>query len=1032
MTELLDRAGVAPATLGGLARVELALAAAGPLSIDRLVAWGLARPSELWRWLEEATRAGWLREAAPEGSGLFAFADEARRHEVLAGCDAAGQKWLASQAELAEALLATARAAAQAHRLGDAALLYRAALGSARHESFPGGPRGWLAAAVECARAIRMASGLAATVLDDALALAVELGDLRAQAVLSAARGSASLLTRDPGEGHGFFDRALEAAHATGEWAVELEVHTQVAFGQILEGKAHQAIATFERFLGDVPQEILPLPAGVASPSDPLPEAPLAVLAGTYAQVGQYGRAFDLLHRIHAAGVRLGRPELVALARAYLSGTHAGRRELEAARANAEPAVAFFSATGTIPYFLWHASISLAWVRVTEDRMEDAREVLAVGQRARLASGLMYFGGSALFEVLERLEVEGVAPPEGLSLEGELSRMLSWPDGYMRAVAHRYQARRLARPLGGLRGAEVPDGERAEEVDRNLALAVSILHASRASASELARALEDSASWSARRGRRALAAKLEGEARELFASIDLAPAPAAHGGVFLARVLLELGRLGVLSARPEGSWGELAARLCAVLGAERCALFELGGEGAKPLAARGGSDAWLAAVKGLAGRVEGAGPEARDPPATSEEPAAAGQLLSIPFASERLGRRGVAFLENRHSRALLSAAEPRLLHALSAQLGVLLENVSLWQELTAARLRLEEENRHFRAAPADAPAGGHLVGNSPAMRHALSLVARVAPADTPVLIRGETGAGKELVAREVHRLSRRGKGPFIPVHVASMAPGLVASSLFGHERGAFTGATEQVRGRFELADGGTLFLDEVGELPADDQVRLLRVLQDGTFERVGGTRSLRSDFRLVAATHRDLAEEVQAGRFREDLYFRLAAFPVVVPPLRERREEIPTLALFFMEVMSKRLGRRFEGITEADIARLTAYRWPGNVRELEHVIERAALLSEPPTLRIPPLHEPFGGAPSAGESEEWVTLDEAERRYLRKVLAHTGGRVSGKGGAAELLGLKPSTLSWRVKRLGLEEEVRRARAAAGAPGTASR
>ncbi len=177
----------------------------------------------------------------------------------------------------------------------------------------------------------------------------------------------------------------------------------------------------------------------------------------------------------------------------------------------------------------------------------------------------------------------------------------------------------------------------------------------------------------------------------------------------------------------------------------------------------------------------------------------------------------------------------------------------------------------------------------------------------------------------------------------------MASGLFGHERGAFTGATEQAKGRFELADGGTLFLDEVGELSLEDQVRLLRVLQEGTFERVGGTRPIRSDFRLVAATNRDLQAEVRAGRFREDLYFRLAAFPLRVPPLRERREEIPTLALFFMERASRARGVRFEGIGEADMERMLEYPWPGNVRELEHVIERAVVLSEPPRLRIPVL-----------------------------------------------------------------------------------
>jgi formate hydrogenlyase transcriptional activator len=318
-------------------------------------------------------------------------------------------------------------------------------------------------------------------------------------------------------------------------------------------------------------------------------------------------------------------------------------------------------------------------------------------------------------------------------------------------------------------------------------------------------------------------------------------------------------------------------------------------------------------------------------------------------------------------------------------------------------------------------AADRIVGNSPALQRTLDLVGRVARATTAVLVQGETGVGKELIAREVHRQSPRASGPFIAVHIASLAPGLVASSLFGHERGAFTGATEQVRGRFELADGGTLFLDEVGELGPEDQVRLLRVLQEGTFERVGGSRPLRPDFRLVAATNRDLAAEVRGGRFREDLYYRLAAFPITVPPLRERREEIPTLALYFMDAVNRKLALRFEGIGEADMARLVAHPWPGNVRELEHLIERAGLLSDPPRLRIPPLHEP----PTAAGEHDPGTLEDAERAYVRLVIARAGGRVTGPRGAAAMAGLKPSTFNWRVDRLGLRSELRQVRAARG-------
>jgi transcriptional regulator with GAF, ATPase, and Fis domain len=439
------------------------------------------------------------------------------------------------------------------------------------------------------------------------------------------------------------------------------------------------------------------------------------------------------------------------------------------------------------------------------------------------------------------------------------------------------------------------------------------------------------------------------------------------------------------------------------------------------MAARGGDRAWCAAVGDLVGTRQPDEPVGLEAPNADDVSQAAGQLLIVPFAGMRVAPRGWLAMENRYSRARVSVTESRVLELLAVQLGVLSENLTIWKELLATRQRLEQENRYYRQSSRAPATGSRIVGDSPALRLTLDLVARVARSTTTVLIQGETGVGKELIAREIHRQSPRAGGPFMAVHVASLAPGLVASSLFGHERGAFTGATEQTRGWFELADGGTLLLDEVGELSPEDQVRLLRVLQEGTFERVGGTRPLRADFRLITATNRDLAAEVRAGRFREDLFYRLAAFPIVVPPLRERREEIPTLALYFMEAANRKLALRFEGVGEADMDRLQSYRWPGNVRELEHLIERAALLSEPPRLRIPPLQDALDAAPGARE-EILGTLDDAERRYLRAIIARTNGRVAGPGGAADLAGLKPSTFNWHADRLGLRADLRRARA----------
>ena len=697
---------------------------------------------------------------------------------------------------------------------------------------------------------------------------------------------------------------------------------------------------------------------------------------------------------------------------------HGERLDFDAARETAERAFAFYAATGSDPFHLWFAAQSLACVRSWEGRTDELPAILEVGLRARHASGWPWLSGGAVLALLEELDFQGIRI-EGFELRSELERVIAGGNVSWRGLAARYRARLLARAPGG-EGDLLRVRELLEE-------SIALLREAGAEY-ELAQALADATALAQGGGRAGDAAHLRAQLRKAAALGPLSPgAPAQPDPARLTAILIELGRLGSLAGRREGTWGEIAARLCRALGAGRCALVEVG-DPPGLLAVRGGAAAWRDAVIALLRDRAPAAVATFPAPATPGEPSA-GTLLVVPFSAE--GRSGWACLENRHGAPALGPADDALLEVLSAQLGILLGNVALWQELERARERLEEENRYWRSTTPALSPGSRIVGDSPALREVLGLVARVAPGTTAVLVTGETGVGKELVASEVHRQSPRRSGPFIAVHVASLSPGLVASGLFGHERGAFTGATEQAKGRFELADGGTLFLDEIGELSPEDQVRLLRVLQEGTFERVGGTRPIRSDFRLVAATNRDLQAEVRAGRFREDLYFRLAGFPLRVPPLRERREEIPTLALYFMERASRARGVRFEGIGEADVERMLEYPWPGNVRELEHVIERAVVLSEPPRLRIPVLDaqtRPLAPAaaapaPAAGgaRAAELVTLAEAERRYVAQVLRHVRGRITGEGGAAEILGMKPSTLNFRIRKLGLVDEVRRAR-----------
>jgi transcriptional regulator with GAF, ATPase, and Fis domain len=345
------------------------------------------------------------------------------------------------------------------------------------------------------------------------------------------------------------------------------------------------------------------------------------------------------------------------------------------------------------------------------------------------------------------------------------------------------------------------------------------------------------------------------------------------------------------------------------------------------------------------------------------------------------------------------------------------------QQVQELKAELEAENVVLRAEIASTGATAEVIGKSAALKQVLQEVEQVAGTNAPVLITGETGTGKELVARAIHRASPRRERLLVMVNCAALAPTLVESELFGHEKGAFTGAGARRIGRFERAHTGTLLLDEVGELAPDVQAKLLRVLQTGEFERVGSSETVRVDVRVIAATNRDLEHEVKRGRFRQDLYYRLGVFPIHVPPLRERREDIPLLAGYLVEKKGAALGKRVDRIPRRTMEVLTAYDWPGNVRELENVIERALILSRGPALVVDSalvgVAEDRGGTPPtarpAGAGDATVTsLAKTERAHILLVCEACGWRIKGPGAAAERLGLNPSTLYFRMKKLGIK------------------
>jgi formate hydrogenlyase transcriptional activator len=364
-----------------------------------------------------------------------------------------------------------------------------------------------------------------------------------------------------------------------------------------------------------------------------------------------------------------------------------------------------------------------------------------------------------------------------------------------------------------------------------------------------------------------------------------------------------------------------------------------------------------------------------------------------------------------------TAAEVELLVQVARQVAIALENSLAYRELAEIKDKLVTEKLYLEDEIRFDQNLGNMIGESPAFQTVLKSIQVVAPTDATVLILGETGTGKELVARALHAMSGRSQRSFVKVNCAAIPASLLESELFGHEKGAFTGALAQKAGRFELAHQGTLFLDEIGEIPLELQSKLLRAVQEQEFERLGGNRTIHVDTRFIAATNRDLKEMVERGAFRSDLYYRLHVFPLAIPPLRERREDIPLLIRFFTQKYAQRINRHIDSIPAGAIDALTRYAWPGNIRELQNVIERSVILSSGPVLRLA-MPEMGTTAAAAANVRTWQPANPAERDRILRALKEAGGIVSGPEGAAARLGMKRTTLQYRMKMLKIGREYR--------------
>jgi transcriptional regulator with GAF, ATPase, and Fis domain len=627
-----------------------------------------------------------------------------------------------------------------------------------------------------------------------------------------------------------------------------------------------------------------------------------------------------------------------------------------------------------------------------------------------------------IFELLGALEDQGFFHEE-MNYDGEAERMIAGRDIHMKGAAYRYRALRNLERQGSF--ASIMNDLRQSEK-----------YLKKAGAEfELARTRVDL-------GRVYLQTKHSKRARSyltsawaIFSKVDnalfpkdlLACMPKEHKLEFMIdRIIRSNMTLGSAKSLPAFLEQMIDAAIDSSL-ATRGAFFLRQGEGKPVLIASRNLDPML--YKGAQNRfieqivahtaLEGA--DIVIPGQSAGSPIQQASMIKAGITSQvcmpvKLDQHihGFLYVDNSLNSDHFSNDVLAYLRLLCSQMAVGISNIKEREDISGLRDHYKQEVTFYKREMGIATPIGSIIGNSEGIKRVVSQIQRVAPTPTVVLIGGETGVGKELVAKAVHSLSDRNGGSFIPVNLATFPPDLVTSELFGHEKGAFTGANDQYRGRFELANGGTLFLDEIGDLPLNVQVKLLRVLDEGIFERLGGSHPISSNARIVAASNKELLHEIEKGVFREDLFYRLNAFPIYIPPLRDRKEDILPLAHHFINKFSKQMRKSVGRISKEEMNKLLSYHWPGNVRELEHVIERAMILSDGPEISFPGL-KPTSNEALFSENPQSMSLADVERSHIEKVLTMTHWRVNGPKGAASLLGLKPSTLFFRIKKLGIKK-----------------
>lgn len=735
---------------------------------------------------------------------------------------------------------------------------------------------------------------------------------------------------------------------------------------------------------------------------------------------GRFARGMGLIDAVRAKANILGHSQLAAFTEILAAFCLLEVRKPVEAKSRLDRISVFPDGVLT-PFGLRALARFKAFIHLSKKEYAQADACLKKHIEYSLEIGWDYVKSPWIFELLDALERRGFFHEE-MNCGGEIERMINGRDLYMKGAAHRYRAlRNLERqaPLRNIMNDLKQSEKFLEKAGAEIELARTRIDLGRIylQKKDSKQALSYlTSAW-------AILSRVD---NTLFPEDLLGTMPRGHKIEFMIDRIIRINKT-LATAKDLSTFLEQMINAAIDLSmATRGAFFSVEG-GGKPMLIVSRNLDPLSYEKGQAdliqevvARTASEGTEVIMP----EQPgrmslwekilwkAGIMSQACIPVQLEQYIY-GYLYLDNHLNNEPFSRDELAYLRLVCNQIAIGISNVKERDDIKNLKDHYEEEAAFYKKemgviAPIDT-----VVGVSSGIKRVVNQIRQVAPTISTVLITGETGTGKEIAAKAVHNLSERRSGPFISVNIAAFPADLVASELFGHEKGAFTGANEQYRGRFELANGGTLFLDEIGDLPLAIQVKLLRVLEEGTFERLGSSKQIRSNFRIVAASNKDLSDEIKKGAFREDLYYRLNVFPIYIPPLRERKDDILPLAYHFINKFSTKKQKRTTNVSRQEMNKLLSYHWPGNVRELEHFIERALILSNGSEISFSGL-EITANEAQLVEQSQLMSLEDVERSHIEKVLTMTHWRVNGSKGAASVLGLKPSTLFFRMKKLGIK------------------